>query len=154
MIAPLKKPSELRRMFGENLCSLAKGYPSISELSRRLGINRTQFNRYLSGENFPRPDVLARICSFLKSTPAFYWNQSIAYVRLQTPFPVISSATLWELEHATYPKTYSQTDFIAFPAAAFLMLTNLYAGWYLSKGTKAVPLFVVTSQGKQWMHKV
>ena len=66
MIAPLKKPSELRRMFGENLCSLAKGYPSISELSRRLGINRTQFNRYLSGESFPRPDVLARICSFFE----------------------------------------------------------------------------------------
>lgn len=43
---------------------LAKNYPSISELSRRLGINRTQFNRYLSGESFPRPDVLERICTF------------------------------------------------------------------------------------------
>lgn len=51
-------------MFGSNLRSLAKDYPSISELSRQLGINRTQFNRYLSGESFPRPDVLARICSF------------------------------------------------------------------------------------------
>lgn len=27
-------------------------------------INRTQFNRYLSGESFPRPDVLHRICEF------------------------------------------------------------------------------------------
>jgi transcriptional regulator with XRE-family HTH domain len=36
----------------------------VSELSRQLGINRTQFNRYLSGESFPRPDVLARICDF------------------------------------------------------------------------------------------
>jgi transcriptional regulator with XRE-family HTH domain len=51
-------------MFGSNLRSLAKNYPSISELSRQLGINRTQFNRYLSGESFPRPDVLARICHF------------------------------------------------------------------------------------------
>ena len=51
-------------MFGENFCSLAKWCPSISELSRRLGINRTQFNRYLSGESYPRPDVLARICFF------------------------------------------------------------------------------------------
>lgn len=64
MSATPKKPSELRSMFGANLCSLAKGYPSISELSRQLGINRTQFNRYLSGESFPRPDVLARICAF------------------------------------------------------------------------------------------
>jgi len=51
-------------MFGANLRTLAKRYPSISELSRQLGINRTQFNRYLSGESFPRPDVLDRICAF------------------------------------------------------------------------------------------
>lgn len=59
-----RSPSELRSMFGANLRILAQPYPSISELSRQLGINRTQFNRYLSGESFPRPDVLARICSF------------------------------------------------------------------------------------------
>ncbi|MEK0163877.1 helix-turn-helix transcriptional regulator [Phaeobacter sp. JH20_36] len=51
-------------MFGANLRQLAKGYRSISDLSRRLGINRTQFNRYLTGESFPRPDVLDRICNF------------------------------------------------------------------------------------------
>ena len=51
-------------MFGANLRILSQRYPSISELSRQLGINRTQFNRYLSGESFPRPDVLDRICNF------------------------------------------------------------------------------------------
>lgn len=51
-------------MFGANLRQLSGRYPSIAELSRQLGINRTQFNRYLSGESFPRPDILARICSF------------------------------------------------------------------------------------------
>jgi len=59
-----RTPAELRSMFGANLRILAESYPSISELSRQLGINRTQFNRYLSGESFPRPDVLARICEF------------------------------------------------------------------------------------------
>lgn len=59
-----KSPAELRSMFGANLRILARDYPSISELSRRLGINRTQFNRYLAGDSFPRPDVLARICDF------------------------------------------------------------------------------------------
>lgn len=53
-------------MFGANLRKLSESYASISELSRQLGINRTQFNRYLAGESFPRPDVLARICDFLK----------------------------------------------------------------------------------------
>ena len=60
----LASPAELRSMFGKNLRTLADTYPSISELSRQLGINRTQFNRYLAGESFPRPDVLARICAF------------------------------------------------------------------------------------------
>ena len=59
-----RSPAELRSMFGANLRQMARKYPSISELSRQLGINRTQFNRYLSGESFPRPDVLDRICSF------------------------------------------------------------------------------------------
>ncbi|NUH66315.1 helix-turn-helix transcriptional regulator [Sulfitobacter sp. S0837] len=51
-------------MFGANLRKLAENYVSISDLSRQLGINRTQFNRYLAGDSFPRPDVLARICHF------------------------------------------------------------------------------------------
>lgn len=59
-----RSPAELRNMFGANLRTLSRQYPSISELSRQLGINRTQFNRYLSGESFPRPDVLDRICDF------------------------------------------------------------------------------------------
>lgn len=64
MAQNLQSPAQLRAMFGANLRQLSASYPSISDLSRQLGINRTQFNRYLAGESFPRPDVLARICSF------------------------------------------------------------------------------------------
>lgn len=64
MTAPTRSPAELRSMFGANLRQLAARHASISELSRRLGINRTQFNRYLAGDSFPRPDVLERICRF------------------------------------------------------------------------------------------
>ncbi len=59
-----RSPAELRNMFGVNLRVLSRQYRSVSDLSRRLNINRTQFNRYLSGESFPRPDVLDRICTF------------------------------------------------------------------------------------------
>lgn len=59
-------PAELRTRFGANLRQLAKDADSISALCRDLGINRTQFNRYLSGESFPRPDVLHRICEFFE----------------------------------------------------------------------------------------
>ncbi len=64
MTDTIRNPAELRSMFGENLKQLARSYPSVSELCRQLGINRTQFNRYLGGESFPRPDVLDRICRF------------------------------------------------------------------------------------------
>ncbi len=57
-------PADLRNMFGANLRHLASNAVSISALCRDLHINRTQFNRYLAGESFPRPDVLHRICSF------------------------------------------------------------------------------------------
>ena len=64
MASPTLSPAELREMFGANLRKLSTEYSSVSDLSRQLGINRTQFNRYLSGESFPRPDVLSRICAF------------------------------------------------------------------------------------------
>lgn len=57
-------PAELRSMLGANLRQLSQRAVSISALCRELGINRTQYNRYLSGESFPRPDVLHRICSY------------------------------------------------------------------------------------------
>ncbi len=61
-----ESPAELCAMFGRNLRLLCQPYASVSALCRELGINRTQFNRYLSGEFFPRPDILQRICAYFK----------------------------------------------------------------------------------------
>ena len=61
-----ESPAELRAMFGRNLGLLCQPYASVSALCCDLGINRTQFNRYLSGESFPRPDILQRICGYFK----------------------------------------------------------------------------------------
>lgn len=57
-------PAQLRHIFGTNLRQLSTRAHSISQLCRDLGINRTQFNRYLKGEAFPRPDVLHKICQY------------------------------------------------------------------------------------------
>lgn len=59
---PTMSPTEVRAVFGQNLRKLCDGGPPITVLCQQIGINRTQFNRYLSGEAFPRPDILARIC--------------------------------------------------------------------------------------------
>ncbi|MFA3917908.1 helix-turn-helix domain-containing protein [Ruegeria sp. 2012CJ15-1] len=73
-------------IFGDNLRQLSRTYPSISELSRQLGINRTQFNRYLSGESFPRPDVLDRICSFF-GTDARILLHPVGAISRPAPLP-------------------------------------------------------------------
>jgi transcriptional regulator with XRE-family HTH domain len=59
-------PHVLRETFGNNLKILCKDNANISEICRALGINRTQFNRYLNGSAFPRPDVLYRICQHFR----------------------------------------------------------------------------------------
>lgn len=56
-------PTALRQVLGQNLRQLCADVPSVSRLCAEIGVNRTQFNRYLSGEAFPRPDVLHRICA-------------------------------------------------------------------------------------------
>lgn len=54
----------IRALFGRNLRLLGEQYPSVSEICRQLNVNRAQYNRYLNGESYPRPDMLARICAF------------------------------------------------------------------------------------------
>ena len=55
-------PAQIRSIFGENLKTLYRETGAVAAICRELDINRTQFNRYLSGESFPRPDILAKIC--------------------------------------------------------------------------------------------
>ena len=50
-----------RQIFARNLRILI-GDRSVSHIAREIGINRTQFNRYLTGETSPQVDVLLRIC--------------------------------------------------------------------------------------------
>ncbi|MCV9961098.1 helix-turn-helix domain-containing protein [Pararhizobium sp. BT-229] len=50
--------------FAENLRFACATRPSISQICREIGINRQQFNRYISGEARPSAHNLGRIASF------------------------------------------------------------------------------------------
>jgi transcriptional regulator with XRE-family HTH domain len=50
--------------FAENLRLLCSHYASVAEVCRRIGINRQQFNKYLSGASAPSLHTLRRICDF------------------------------------------------------------------------------------------
>ena len=58
-----RSPQELRSLLSVNLRTLI-GDGVVTKICRAANINRTQFNRYLTGESFPRPDMLDRICRF------------------------------------------------------------------------------------------
>jgi len=56
--------SDINEDFARNLRLLCSYYKSIAEVCRRLGINRPQFNRYLSGRYRPGGHTLRRLCEF------------------------------------------------------------------------------------------
>lgn len=50
--------------FVENLKLLCNHYSSIAEVCRKIGINRTQFNKYLNGQVHPSKSNIRIICDF------------------------------------------------------------------------------------------
>ena len=48
----------------KNLRLLCSYHKSIAEVCRQLGVNRSQFNRYLNGETFPSLRSMRRMCDF------------------------------------------------------------------------------------------
>ncbi|SHE84006.1 Helix-turn-helix domain-containing protein [Microbulbifer donghaiensis] len=55
--------------FSQNLRLLCSYYRSIAEVCRRLGVNRAQFNKYLSGDTQPSRYTLTKICDFFGVEP-------------------------------------------------------------------------------------
>lgn len=54
----------MSRDLPQNLRLLCSYHKSIAEVCRQLGVNRSQFNRYLSGDTFPSLRLMRRICDF------------------------------------------------------------------------------------------
>jgi transcriptional regulator with XRE-family HTH domain len=54
--------SEMQANLAANLRLLCGYYPSIAHVCRTLGINRTQFNRYLGAKALPSANLLNRLC--------------------------------------------------------------------------------------------
>lgn len=123
-----RSPSELRDMFGANLRLLSKNYPSVAELSRQLGINRTQFNRYLSGESFPRPDILARICAFFDLDARILLEPVGA---LRRPSDILTGSELGEFVGAgalNVPEDIFPSGFYRFTRRSFVNDTQFVIG--------------------------
>ena len=64
----MKAPG-LRNLLAMNLRRLCEREPSISSVCRALGINRQQFNNYLSARNLPNETVVGQICEYFCIEP-------------------------------------------------------------------------------------
>src|SRR5215475_9721310 len=84
----------LKQNFATNLRLLCGRHRSVSELCRRLAINRQQFNKYLAGTSLPSPATLGRICAFfaidqgdILLAPAAFAASADARPKEQGPLP-------------------------------------------------------------------
>ena len=55
--------------FGPNLRLLCGYRPSISRVAQDLKLNRSQLNRYLAGNSFPRRPLMRKICDYFGVEP-------------------------------------------------------------------------------------
>ncbi|MEI7599410.1 MAG: helix-turn-helix transcriptional regulator [Aestuariivirga sp.] len=59
-------PFSPHRNFADNLRALCTRHGSIAAVCRALGMNRQQFNKYLSGSTLPNAATLEKICNFFR----------------------------------------------------------------------------------------
>ncbi len=64
MVAERSGGVAMNQDFQKNLRLLTDHYKSVAEVCRRLGINRSQFNKYLSGRSRPSRHLFKKICDF------------------------------------------------------------------------------------------
>ncbi|SHI34427.1 helix-turn-helix domain-containing protein [Wenxinia saemankumensis] len=68
--------------FSDNLSIACSYHRSISDVCRRIGINRQQFNKYLSGQTFPSRHNMRRIADFFGVTESEMLLDEARFARL------------------------------------------------------------------------
>lgn len=61
---PTKGLFKVHKDLPENLRLLCSYHRSIADVCRKLGVNRSQFNRYLNGQTLPSLRLMRKICDF------------------------------------------------------------------------------------------
>lgn len=110
--------SELRMVFARNLTILVDKERSVSEAARKLRISRSQLNRFLSGETYPRPDILQRLCEHFGTDARILTHRLIDLAKPQTNAAVT----------AILPGLVDDLE----PVPTSVLPDGIYAEWMLS----------------------
>lgn len=65
---------ELREVFRQKLRYAVNMVGSVKQACALIGVNRTQFNRYLSGQSMPRPELLYQFCQKLSLPMEWFFD--------------------------------------------------------------------------------
>ena len=71
-------PRQLRENLSRRLSIAVEKVGSVTEISQMIGVNRTQFSRYLSGKSMPRPDVLYQLSVQLKLPLEWFFSSEVS----------------------------------------------------------------------------
>lgn len=142
-------PTELRAIFGQNLRKLCQAYPSISAVCRALDTNRTQFNRYLSGDSFPRPDVLQKICTYF-GTDARILLEPVDQIETHASNPLMHPEMQGYFGHQgdEIPSEIFPTGFFRFSRRSFLA-DNLFVQGLIFVYKKDKKMFLRGMEAKE-----
>jgi transcriptional regulator with XRE-family HTH domain len=69
------KKMSLRSLFAQNLRQLSATKRSHAHVARALGINRQQFNNYITGKNLPNETVVDKICKYFNVDAAYMFRE-------------------------------------------------------------------------------
>jgi transcriptional regulator with XRE-family HTH domain len=72
----LSDGTELREAFRKKLQLVTDEIGSVTAVAAMIGVNRTQFSRYLAGVSMPRPDLLFRLCRKLDLPMEWFFDRS------------------------------------------------------------------------------
>jgi len=73
---PESEPAVLREVFRDKLQRIVSITGSVKFTAELIGVNRTQFNRYLNGTSMPRPDMLYQLCRKLDVPMEWFFDAS------------------------------------------------------------------------------
>lgn len=92
-------PFSPHRNFADNLRALCTRHGSIAAVCRSLGMNRQQFNKYLSGSTLPNVATLEKICGFFHIASESLFHEPSAFLNPK-PAPALDGLALHGLGFA------------------------------------------------------
>jgi transcriptional regulator with XRE-family HTH domain len=117
----------IRENLAANLRSLCKDHASVSAVCRELGINRTQFERYLQGQTVPNKATAKLICDYFRIDEAeLYRYPAVPEPRVRG-LPPVSESLFNQMIRPPSPSIAGGTYFTYFsiPARPDLLMRSV-----------------------------